>query len=280
MKKKGRFTLIELLLVIAVIAILAAMLLPALSRAKRSAKVIVCMSNMKQLAKGMTIYAVEYDATWPLHVKTTGNESYSNQIWNHRGPNVYRNLGYDKDEWLDLFAELVLADSIVGWCPFDGWDKPTQIGGLHYSNSSTTTYNDEKGDLVVIGYNRYAGFHPVDRSTTDPNFDFTNTENSQTDSAPYKVGNSSDVILTDPSWNNSHTSLDAHSDNQAADGYFWMPHVLKYNENNVGFADGHVETHRHRGMTQTAGGNWYFPDGHHIIRYHAPPGGDPHYTPY
>lgn len=59
--KQKEFTLIELLVVITIIAILAALLLPALKKAKDSSKQSVCMSNQKQIGTAMLLYAQDHD---------------------------------------------------------------------------------------------------------------------------------------------------------------------------------------------------------------------------
>lgn len=66
-RRRGRkFTLIELLITISILAILVALLLPALGQAREKAKGIRCMGNMRQTAQGMTVYADTFDACLPF----------------------------------------------------------------------------------------------------------------------------------------------------------------------------------------------------------------------
>lgn len=73
---KKAFTLIELLLVIAIIALIAAIVFPVLSQARESARSTVCLSNVKQWSTAELMYSVDYDD----HL--TGYLNYTGSLWN------------------------------------------------------------------------------------------------------------------------------------------------------------------------------------------------------
>jgi prepilin-type N-terminal cleavage/methylation domain-containing protein len=64
MAKKG-FTLVELLVVIAVIALLMGILLPALNVAREQGRRTACLSNMRQVGLALTLYQADYEYTPP-----------------------------------------------------------------------------------------------------------------------------------------------------------------------------------------------------------------------
>ena len=63
--EKQLFTLIELLIVITIIAILAAMLLPALGKARNKARAVQCVNLLSQLGKNAVYYESDYNEWSP-----------------------------------------------------------------------------------------------------------------------------------------------------------------------------------------------------------------------
>lgn len=81
--KRTAFTLIELLIVIAIIAVLAAILFPVFATAREKARQTTCASNEKQLGLAMMLYIQDYDETFPL---VYYDEVASSPTYNHWMP--------------------------------------------------------------------------------------------------------------------------------------------------------------------------------------------------
>lgn len=75
LRKAVAFTLVELLVVVSIIALLIAILLPSLKKAREQAKDVLCKSNLHQIGIAFTMYAEKYNHVWPAAVDTLGMQN-------------------------------------------------------------------------------------------------------------------------------------------------------------------------------------------------------------
>lgn len=84
------FTLIELLVVVAIVAVVAGMLMPALGAVRDSARIATCLSNQRQIALAVAVYAGDNDGLLPRVRDTTAVAG--SQIWTGRLAEQFGNL--------------------------------------------------------------------------------------------------------------------------------------------------------------------------------------------
>jgi prepilin-type N-terminal cleavage/methylation domain-containing protein/prepilin-type processing-associated H-X9-DG protein len=101
------FTLIELLVVIAIIAILAAILLPALAAAKAKAQATSCLSNQKQWALAMQIYANDGSGMIPPDGTDYGPNPHSSSYSSYTGAGTGPGTPNDPYAWFNVLPQAV-----------------------------------------------------------------------------------------------------------------------------------------------------------------------------
>jgi prepilin-type N-terminal cleavage/methylation domain-containing protein/prepilin-type processing-associated H-X9-DG protein len=125
LRRRGHaFTLVELLIVIAIIAILAAMLLPVLSKAKGTSQRIACLNNLKQMGLAGQVYVDDNQGYFPPRL--------------------------DADRWPDKFYDSYGRKTQILLCPSETTIPYTV--GLQNSNNVADT---SPRSYLINGWNDY-----------------------------------------------------------------------------------------------------------------------------
>lgn len=221
------FTLIELLVVISIIAVLVGILLPALSSARGSAKIVRCASNQRQISVLWQLYLSDHEETFPVY------------------PNGFQltwKYGGNPEWWIadppDRPLTKYTGDTEMFRCPAD---RPIRrlAGGFVTVGSSGTVY-----DTYDFTGNSYLGNHVL-LQTAVRDVDKLWRGIRETD---VEVVASNLILAGDPQWyyatNEPRYEADFHD---------------RGNKVNLTFVDGHVSYVKvEEDNEETESYSWYF----------------------
>jgi prepilin-type N-terminal cleavage/methylation domain-containing protein len=226
------FTLLELLVAIAVIAILAALLLPALTHAKAKAKRVQCMSNMRQLGVTWVMYANDSNDMLVANGQPPSGGSINSKFWVQ---GVFFNAPDNTNSALilnpnyALFANYLKSADLYR-CPSDR--QTVKLGGKDYPRQRSYSLNAYVGWINTWD----------DRLSVRDAYKIFHKTTEITGISPTSLFTFQDVFPDSICW----PYFGVYMGNYGVERFFNFPAVSHSNGGVTGFADGHGESHRWR----------------------------------
>jgi prepilin-type N-terminal cleavage/methylation domain-containing protein len=128
---QGAFTLVEMLVVIAIISVLAGLLLPALSQGKLKAKRIQCANNLKQMGLAFQAFMHDHSGRFPMQVPAADGGSLEFTKSGYQVGNVFY---FSYHHFQTISNELAKPELLV--CPSDNRDPVLRFSEVRNTNLS------------------------------------------------------------------------------------------------------------------------------------------------
>ncbi|OQA85497.1 MAG: hypothetical protein BWY31_01898 [Lentisphaerae bacterium ADurb.Bin242] len=161
MKPRGNvFTLIELLIVVAIIAILAGMLLPALNKAKQAAQKIACMNHLSSIGKAVNLY-IDDNKGYISAYYNNGTGMGSGGSWGSGAnkPFLSADPGYGLTDYLHIRDGMYI-----------GWLYKGSSGKINSSKFACPANADlpttPRNPLYTLGYNLFVSSYSSLKAST------------------------------------------------------------------------------------------------------------------
>jgi len=235
MKSTG-FTLVELLVLIAIIALLLAVLVPSLQKSRRQAKAVLCSSNIKQLVLGLMMYETENE-TFPY---AFNNAPMQPPPGGYPGGSEYDRRGWWWFNYIGRLYNKAESKKTVLHCPSKQLRNPELKNNIlcgNYGVNQSICKSSSGSHADFIGTPLRSSDIPHSGQTllvVDSGYSMINWQHA-TDAPPVSLGSTiEDTAYIPGLWINKDRDLWPGQEQDAVDGR----HINK--TVNIGFADGHV----------------------------------------